>query len=82
MNLLHPKFLFRAQLPFEFSACRLGFCNTKIDGIVLPVARDNNLVAVCPLSDDATTEQELIALIDRMPHISNSLTVEEYILVG
>ena len=45
------------------------------------MAWDNNLVAVDLLSDDAEAEQELIVLIDRMPHISDSLTVEEYILV-
>ena len=45
------------------------------------MAWDNNLVAVDLLSDDAEAEQELIVLIDRMPHISDSLTVEEYVLV-
>ncbi|CAG8650774.1 8629_t:CDS:1, partial [Paraglomus occultum] len=39
-------------------------------GILPPMAWDNDLVAVDPLSDD-----------DRMPHISDSLTAEEYILV-
>jgi len=51
-------------------------------GILPPsMAWDTNLVAVDLLSDDAEAEQELIVLIDRMPHISDSLTVEEYILV-
>ena len=42
------------------------------------MALDNDLVAVDPLSD-AEAEQELIVLIDRMLHISDPLTVEEYI---
>ena len=51
-------------------------------GILPPsMALDNDLVAVDPLSDDAEAEQELIVLIDRMLHISDPLTVEEYILV-
>src|SRR5689334_8155082 len=50
-------------------------------GILPPMAWDNDLVAVDPLSDDAKAEQELVVLIDRMPHISDSLTAEEYILV-
>ena len=48
-------------------------------GILPPsMALDNDLVAVDPLSE---AEQELIVLIDRMLHISDPLTVEEYILV-
>ena len=49
-------------------------------GILPPsMALDNDLVAVDPLSDDAEAEQELIVLINRMLHISDPLTVEEYI---
>ncbi|CAG8635230.1 11106_t:CDS:2 [Paraglomus brasilianum] len=46
-----------------------------------PHASNTKALQVDPLSDDAEAEQELIVLIDQMLHISDPLTVEEYILV-